>query len=312
MVGGKGKGESVWLAFFLLDILKSMQAVALIKKDKNFSEICKNEFEKLSKNIESNGWDGEWYLRAYFDNGDVLGSASNEECRIDSLPQSWSVISSGVSAGRSKTAMENVYKRLVDKNNSLIKLFEPPFNETPNNPGYIKGYLPGVRENGGQYTHAAVWAVIAFAMLKERSKAWELFSLINPVNHSDSPEKCRVYKIEPYVTAGDVYSVEPNAGRGGWSWYTGSSSWMYQLIVRYLLGIKLKIDRLYFEPLLPRNWNSLKIHYRYRETFYHIDIKREGRGDDVLSVVADGAVQEDKSVRLVDDRVTHSVLITLS
>ncbi|MDI6757449.1 MAG: glucoamylase family protein [Endomicrobiia bacterium] len=311
LVGNEGKGESVWLAFFLYHILKSMSALALNRGDKKFAELCVEEAEKLSKNIEDNAWDGQWYRRAYFDNGEVLGSSSNIECRIDSIPQSWAVISGASGIERSKTAMDNVDKFLVDRKDSLIKLFDTAFDKSANNPGYIKGYVPGVRENGGQYTHAAVWAVIAFAILKDRNRAWELLGIINPIRHGDTPDKCGVYKVEPFVMSGDVYAVESNAGRGGWTWYTGAASWMYHLIVKRLLGLRLKVNRLYFEPCLPEEWQSFKIHYRYGGTFYHITVKRTGASDDVVSVVVDAIEREDKSIPLVDDRAEHSAEVKI-
>lgn len=311
LVGKDGKGESVWLAFFLHHVLTHMSALALKCGDTAFADVCRAEAGKLALNIEAHAWDGQWYHRAYFDNGDVLGSSSNAECRIDSLPQSWAVISGAVGPERAVTAMDQADQHLVSRKDSLIKLFEPPFNICSCNPGYIKGYVPGVRENGGQYTHAAVWMVIAFAMLKDRKRAWELLNMINPARHGDSEAACSVYKVEPYVMAADVYAVTSNAGRGGWTWYTGAASWMYQLIVKYLMGLRLDVDRLYFEPCLPEDWQSFKIHYRYRETFYHITVRRSGPRDTVLSVTVDGAVNEGRSVPLVDDRVEHAVDVVL-
>jgi cellobiose phosphorylase len=311
LVGSRGKGESVWLAFFLYQVLKSMAAVALKRGDTEFSELCHKEALTLSKNIEDNAWDGQWYLRAFYDNGDKLGSLSNSECRIDSIPQSWAVISGAAEKQRAITAMGQVDKQLVDRKNSLIKLFNPAFNESSNNPGYIKGYVPGVRENGGQYTHAAVWAAIAFAVLKDKKRAWELFDILNPVRHGDTAEKCAVYKVEPFVMPGDIYSTPSSVGRGGWTWYTGSSGWMYQLTVKYLLGIKLQVNKLSFEPCLPEKWDSWKLHYKYRETFYHIAFTRVGRSDAVASIVVDGIEQEVMSIPLLDDRITHSVVVKI-
>ena len=311
LVGREGKGESVWLAFFLCHVLKSMSVLAGGRGDKAFSGFCLEEAAKLAGNIEAQAWDGQWYRRAYFDSGEVLGSALNTECRIDSLPQSWAVISGAAGAARAAQAMDQVYRRLVDREASLIKLFEPPFDKGAADPGYIKGYLPGVRENGGQYTHAAAWAVIAFAGLKDSRRAWELLGLINPVRHGDTAAKCAVYKVEPFVMPGDVYAGGPNAGRGGWTWYSGSASWTYQLIVRHLLGIRLKVDRLSFEPCLPEEWRSFKMHYRYRETFYHINFERSGPADNVISVKVDGKDSGDKAVTLLDDRAEHSVEVNI-
>jgi cellobiose phosphorylase len=311
LVGREGKGESVWLAFFLCHVLKAMAPLAAGRGDKEFSDLCLAEAEKLARNIEAGAWDGQWYKRAYFDSGEALGSASNSECRIDSLPQSWAVISGAADKARAAQAMAQVDELLVDRKDSLIKLFEPPFDKSAGDPGYIKGYLPGVRENGGQYTHAAAWAVIAFAMLKDGARAWELLGLINPVRHGDTPGKCAVYKVEPYVMAGDVYAGGPNAGRGGWTWYSGSAGWTYQLIVRHLLGLRLKVDKLYFEPCLPADWTAFKVHYRYRETFFHIAIERAGPGNGVISVAVDGTVRDDMTIPLADDRGEHQVEVKI-
>lgn len=309
-VGIEGTGESVWLAFFLHLVLESMAQIADVRGDRDFSTECRREAGRLAENIERTAWDGEWYLRAWFDNGAALGSSANAECRIDSIPQSWAVLSGAADSVRAKIAMEQVDQLLVDRRNGLVKLFDPPFNASVDNPGYIRGYVPGVRENGGQYTHAAVWAVMAFAHLKDHKRAWKLMELINPIQHSDTAEKCRTYKVEPYVMAADIYSVESNAGRGGWTWYTGSASWMYQLIVNKLLGLTLKVDRLYFEPCLHEGWTSFKIHYRYRETFYHITLLRSGPGDATLSVSVDSKEQAELCIPLVDDRKDHSAQVS--
>ncbi len=305
LVGNEGKGESVWLAFFLYHVLMSMSELAAQRGDKDFSEICLKEAGTLSRNIEDNAWDGQWYQRAYFDNGDVLGSATNSECRIDSIPQSWAVISGATSKERAKIAMDQVDQWLVNRKDSLINIFAPPFDKSANNPGYIKGYVPGVRENGGQYTHAAIWVGIALAILKDRKRAWELLGMINPILHSTTEDSCDIYKVEPFVMAADVYAGKDNAGRGGWTWYTGSAAWMYQLIVKYLLGIRLDVNRLYFKPCLPADWPSFKLHYRYRETFYHIAFQKSGVEDKVISVTVDGTEQQNRSIPLIDDRVEH-------
>jgi cellobiose phosphorylase len=311
LVGREGKGESVWLAFFLYDVLRSMAVLAAGLGDHVFSEFCAEESGKLAANIEKHAWDGQWYRRAYFDEGGPLGSSLNSECRIDSIPQSWAVISGAARRERAGMAMEQVDRQLVDRNHALVKLFTPPFDISLPNPGYIQGYVPGVRENGGQYTHAALWAAIAFAMLKDKKRAWELLDMINPVRHSDTADKCAVYKVEPFVMAADVYASAGLAGRGGWTWYTGSASWMYQFIVKYLLGIRLKVDRLYFEPCLAADWSSWKLHYRYRDTFYHITFVRTGPSDRITSIQADGVVQKEMEVRLIDDRAEHSVEVKI-
>jgi cyclic beta-1,2-glucan synthetase len=307
LVGQHGKGESVWLAFFLVHVLREFADIARIRGDAAFAEKCIAQAGELTSNIEANAWDGAWYRRAYFDDGQPLGSATNLECQIDSIPQSWSVLSGAANAERSRRAMAAVDDRLVRRDASLIQLFDPPFDKSALDPGYIKGYLPGVRENGGQYTHAAIWTAMAFAALQDRAKAWDLLSLINPVNHAATGPGMATYKVEPYVIAADVYAVAPHTGRGGWTWYTGSAGWMYRLITESLLGLQLVVDKLRIAPCLPEDWPSLTIHYRYCDTFYHIAIRNSGSGVVVKRIVADGAEQSEKFVALVNDRKDHNI-----
>ena len=309
-VGEHGKGESVWLGFFLYEVLMRFTEVARVRGDVSFAERCEREAAQVRQNIEQNGWDGEWYLRAYFDDGTPLGSASNPECQIDSIAQSWSVLSGAADAERSRLAMEAVDKRLVRRNDALIQLLDPPFDKSDLNPGYIKGYVPGVRENGGQYTHAAIWAAMAFAKLGDSRRAWELLAMINPVNHAGSPEEITTYKVEPYVVAADVYAVSPHTGRGGWTWYTGSAGWMYTLILESLLGLRREGDKLRFAPCLPGDWEAFKVHYRYRETVYHITVLQPGDGS-VASVTVDGVEQPDTAISLVDDHQEHTVEVRI-
>jgi cellobiose phosphorylase len=274
LVGEKGRGESVWLAFFLCDVLRQFAPVARARADLAMAERCEEQAERLQENIEREAWDGAWYRRAYFDDGRPLGSSLNPECQIDSLPQSWSVISGAGDPARARRAMAAVAERLVRPEGRLIQLFDPPFDHSDLNPGYIKGYIPGVRENGGQYTHGAVWAVMAFALLGERERAWELFDLLNPVHHGADAAQIATYKVEPYVVAADVYGLPPHTGRGGWTWYTGSAGWTYRLLLETLLGINLAGESLRLSPRLPAAWNSLKIHYRFRQTVYHLALTR--------------------------------------
>ncbi len=311
MVGDRGQGESVWLGFFLYDVLVRFAAVARTTGDAPFAERCQIEAAQLRQQIEQQGWDGEWYRRAYFDDGTPLGSATNDECQIDSIPQSWSVLSGAGETTRSRLGMEAVSRRLVRRDEALIQLLDPPFDKSALNPGYIKGYVPGVRENGGQYTHGALWATMAFAALGDRERAWELFRMINPVNHARSPEEIYTYKVEPYVVAADVYAVSPHTGRGGWTWYTGSAGWMYRLIVESLLGLKLEGNTLRFAPCLPQDWQTFKIHYRFRETTYHITVWQSDAEKKTMSVTIDGVDQADHAVPLVDDRHEHSVEVIL-
>jgi len=312
LVGEHGKGESVWLGFFLYEVLMRFAEVARSSGDVSFVERCEREAAGLRRNIERHGWDGEWYRRAYFDDGSPLGSASNLECQIDSIAQSWSVLSGAGDHERSRTAMESLDERLVRREHGLIQLLDPPFDKSEMNPGYIKGYVPGVRENGGQYTHAAIWAAMAFARLGDNRRAWELFTMINPVNHARSPEETATYKVEPYVVAADVYAVPPHTGRGGWTWYTGSAAWMYRLILESLLGLSLEVDKLRLTPCLPADWEGFKIHYRYRETVYHIAVLQTPAGNGEMRVTVDGVEQPDNTIPLVDDHKEHWAEVQLS
>ena len=293
-------------------MLQRFAELARRKGDGEFADQCTNEAAQLQQNIELHGWDGDWYRRAYFDDGTPLGSATNEECQIDSIAQSWAVLSGAANPARARLAMDSVDQRLVRRDQRLIQLFDPPFDKSALQPGYIKGYAPGVRENGGQYTHGAIWAVMAFAKLGETERAWELFSLLNPIRHATTSPDVNLYKIEPYVVAADIYAVAPHTGRGGWSWYTGSAGWMYRLIVETLLGLRLEVDKLRLNPLLPRAWESLKIHYRHRDTFYHITVKRAGvEVAQPVRVIVDGKEQPDATIQLVDDRREHAVEVTV-
>ncbi|MHB8831768.1 MAG: GH36-type glycosyl hydrolase domain-containing protein [Desulfobacteria bacterium] len=311
LVGEHGKGESVWLGFFLYEVLMRFAEVAHRAGDVAFAERCRAEAAQLSVKIEQNGWDGEWYRRAYFDDGSPLGSATNVECRIDSIPQSWSVLSGAGDAGRSRMAMDAVDRRLVRRDHALIRLLAPPFDKSDLNPGYIKGYVPGVRENGGQYTHGAIWAAMAFAALGDGRRAWELLGIINPVTHSDSPEGIAIYKVEPYVVSADVYALPPHIGRGGWTWYTGSAGWMYRLIAESLLGLTLEVDKLRFAPCFPPDWTGFKVYYRYGETVYEIDVRQQPGEEARTIVTVDGVEQQGGAIPLVDDRRHHSVEIVL-
>jgi len=311
LVGEHGKGESVWLGFFLYEVLMRFADIARMHGDSSFSERCRQEAEQLRENIGQNGWDGEWYRRAYFDDGSPLGSAINTECQIDSIAQSWSVLSGASDMERSRIAMNAVDERLIRRNKMLVQLLDPPFDKSTLNPGYIKGYLPGVRENGGQYTHGAIWSAMAFAGLGDAVRSWELLRMINPVNHGESPEAIATYRVEPYVVAADIYALPPHTGRGGWSWYTGSAGWMYRLIIESLLGLRLDVDKLHFEPLLPSSWKAFKVHYRFRETVYHITVLRLSNGNGEMSVTVDGIIQNEMYVPLVDDHNEHRAEITV-
>ena len=308
-VGEHGQGESVWLAFFTYDILLRFAPIAEKRGDAEFAALCRAEAEKLQQSVEANAWDGNWYRRAYFDDGTPLGSAANAECQIDSLSQSWSILSGAGRPERSAQGMAAVDERLVRRNTGLIQLLDPPFDKDGKNPGYIRGYVPGVRENGGQYTHAAIWTVMAFAKMGDNARTWELLQMINPLNHARTPEEVEVYKVEPYVVTADVYAQAPHAGRGGWSWYTGSSGWMYRLIVESFLGLKLEIDRLTLNPCVPEEWPGFAVEYRYRTTTYKISVIT---GSSEPGLTVDGVLQRDTSIQLRDDQVLHEAELKIA
>jgi cellobiose phosphorylase len=316
LVGIEGRGESVWLGFFLCEVLGRFAELAETRSDHDFAGLCRGEGAALRERIEHHAWDGDWYRRAWFDDGTVLGSAQGVECRIDSISQSWSVLAGVADEARSRRAMQALDTHLVRRADGLVQLLEPPFDSASHNgasldPGYIRGYVPGVRENGGQYTHGAIWAAMAFAALGDGERAWELLRIINPVNHAHSPQAIDIYKAEPYVVAADVYARAPHTGRGGWSWYTGSAGWMYRLMVESLLGLRVEGDRLWLVPNLPAEWPQFRLHYRYRETVYHIlVVQLPARGDaagGLKRVRLDGVELAERRIALVDDQLEHRV-----
>jgi cellobiose phosphorylase len=268
------------------------------------------EAERLHQHIEQNAWDGGWYKRAWFDDGTPLGSIDNEECKIDAIPQSWAVISGAGDPARARQAMDAVDQRLVRRDGRLIQLFTPAFDKSSLNPGYIKGYVPGIRENGGQYTHAAVWTIIAFTMMGDHRRAWDLFRMIIPPNHSRNADEAAMYRVEPYVAVADIYGVPPHVGRGGWTWDTGSAGWMYRLIAEYLLGLRREGDKLRFTPCIPPEWKSFKIHYRVGGTRYHIELRAENGWHAVRVITVDGIEQTGDALLLKDDGLEHEVAVT--
>jgi cyclic beta-1,2-glucan synthetase len=301
-VGHEGKGESVWLAWFLLTSLRDFSIIAESRGESKRSTSWRFHLEKLKLALDENGWDGGWYRRAFYDDGTPLGSSINSECQIDSLTQSWGVISKIGNRNRMEEAMISVERHLVKAEDKMILLFTPPFDKTKNDPGYIKGYVPGVRENGGQYTHAAIWCVLAYTGLGNGKRAVELFSMLNPINHSLSHDDAHVYKVEPYVIAADVYSVVPHVGRGGWTWYTGSAGWMYTTGIEAILGFKLTGTRLHIDPCIHPEWKSYKIIYRYKSSIYEIEVKNP-QG---IAISLDK-----KIIELVDDGIHHKIVIDL-
>ncbi|MFC3660831.1 GH36-type glycosyl hydrolase domain-containing protein [Luteimonas notoginsengisoli] len=311
-VGEGGRGESVWLGFFLYDVLGRFHALARDRGDLLFAERCLDRATQLRQALEAQAWDGAWYRRAWFDNGAPLGSTESDECNIDSISQSWSVLSGAADPARARQAMESLDQRLVRRDAGLIQLLDPPFDRTAQDPGYIRGYVPGVRENGGQYTHAAVWATMAFAEIGDHARAWELFRMINPIHHGDTAERIATYKVEPYVVAADVYAVEPHVGRGGWTWYTGSAGWMYRLVIESLLGLKLEGGTLRLAPCIPADWPGYAIRYRYRDTVYRIQVHRGAGQGTPPRLLVDGIEQPGLAIPLQDDHAQHAVELWLA
>jgi cyclic beta-1,2-glucan synthetase len=311
-VGNRGKGESVWLGFFLHDVLIQFFTIAVRRGDDAFSERCLSAASQLEAQLESHGWDGNWYRRAYFDNGMPLGSAQNKECCIDSLPQSWATISEVGLPNHRRTALDSLWNHLVRKELKIVRLFAPPFERTTRDPGYIKGYPPGVRENGGQYTHAAVWAAWAFALAGDYEKALDIAVMLNPINHTQNSQEVERYKVEPYVLAADVYSEEPYAGRGGWTWYTGSAGWYYRFLYEVVIGMERRGDILHFRPRVPLSWKQFRIHYRYLETFFHCVFLQETNHKGDVQISLDGNIQENGELKLFNDGNEHVVEIRFS
>ncbi len=311
-VGIEGKGESVWLAWFCVDVLNSFAEICDARGEKKLARDYRKRAKTYVANIEKNAWDGAYYRRGYFDDGTPLGSHLSDEAKIDSLPQSWSVIAGGGDAQRSRMAMDAVEEHLIDKEKAIVKLFTPAFDKTEKDPGYIKGYLPGVRENGGQYTHAALWVAYAYALSGRGEKAVETLGLLNPVQHARTPTEVQTYKVEPYVVTADVYDLEGQVGRGGWSWYTGSCGWMYRVWVEGVLGFDKRGDELHLNPAIPRDWNGFKLTYKHGSGVYQIQVVNpDGVENGVAKVEVDGKVVARKIIPLKDDGKTHNVLVTM-
>ncbi|MEO6832401.1 MAG: glucoamylase family protein [Chitinophagaceae bacterium] len=309
-VGEKGKGESVWLGWFLLEVLEQFQGIATQQNDDDFEKSCQEKATSLRESINKNAWDGAWFRRAYFDDGSPLGSSSNTDCQIDSIAQSWSVLSGGGDEKYTHQALESAGKRLIKEDGSIICLLDPAFDKGPEDPGYIKGYVPGVRENGGQYTHAAIWLIMAFAKHGDHERAWDLLSGINPINHGDSEEKIATFMAEPYVMAGDVYGVAPHIGRCGWTWYTGSAGWMYQLIIEHIIGMKREGDKLNFKPSLPAEWPELSLDYQFGNSLYSVTISQQSSLKQI-EIQLDNTIQAADFATLQDDGKSHIITVKL-
>ncbi len=307
-VGHKGKGESVWMAWFLASTIKSFIPICEQMGDFKAKEIYQGYLEGLKASVENHAWDGEWYRRAFFDDGTPMGSSLSEECKIDSIAQSWAVLSGLADLERASKSMGAVEKFLVDRDHQMIRLFTPPFNKTLQDPGYIKGYLPGVRENGGQYTHAAIWVVMAFAQLKENQKAYQLLSMLNPINHSRTKKEVEIYQVEPYVMAADIYGVPPHEGRGGWSWYTGSASWMYRTMLESILGLHQVRGKIQMNPCIPKEWDQYKLTYKIKNTVFKIEVNNN-QSDSSLHF--DGLLMPELEFPILNDGITHHIVVKL-
>jgi cyclic beta-1,2-glucan synthetase len=310
-VGVHEKGESVWLAWFFIDTLRKFAVHAEARGETKLAEQWRARAEAYREAVEKSAWDGEWYRRAYYDDGAPLGSHANTECQIDSIAQSWSIISKAGDPERTEIAMQSLYKRLVREDGRLIMLLTPAFDRGTHDPGYIQGYLPGVRENGAQYTHAALWAVLATALRGDGERALKLFQMINPITHALDAEGVATYKVEPYVVAADVYTAEGHLGRGGWTWYTGSASWLYRVGLEGILGFNKRGESIELNPCIPSSWKEFSIDYRYGDSTYSIDVKNpDGVERGVRTVTVDG-VDTGKVIPLSADGGPHEVVVTL-
>lgn len=313
-VGHAGQGESVWLGWFLCATLTGFAPIAERRGEAVRATAWRRHAAAVGAALEHGAWDGGWYRRAYFDDGTPLGSATNAECRIDSVAQSWAVLSGTGDPERAARAMAAVDEHLVRRDAGLVLLFAPPFDQTPLDPGYVKGYPPGIRENGGQYTHAAAWSVIAFAMLGDGDRAGELFSLVNPINHATSRVAMHRYKVEPYVACADVYGQPPHIGRGGWTWYTGSAGWLYRAGLEAILGFRVRGTTLLLDPCIPHAWSGFEVVYRYKSARYEIVVENPlGVSRSVARAELDGATLPGPGARipLADDGARHRVRVVL-
>lgn len=296
----------------MYEVLNRFIPICEIKEDTERIERYKKVQSELKKSLNNEAWDGRWYRRAYTDDGDILGSIENDECKIDSISQSWSIISGAGDNDKKYISMESLENHLVDKQNGVIKLLDPAFDKSKLEPGYIKAYLPGVRENGGQYTHGAIWAIIAWAILGFGDKAIEYFKIINPIEHTKTKEAVNRYKVEPYVIAADVYGVGNLIGRGGWTWYTGSSSWMYKAGIEYILGLKIKNEVLSIKPAIPNDWKEYSIRYEYKSSVYNIKVKNpNGKSTDVEKFIVNGIEIEEKQVKLIDNGKINEIEVIM-
>jgi cyclic beta-1,2-glucan synthetase len=310
-VGIQGRGESTWLGFFLYSVLTAFAPISAGRADVTRADRYNKEVGRLA-DVLASAWDGEWYRRGYYDDGTPLGSAQNDECRIDSLSQSWAVLSGAVPTRFADRAMDGVRTFLLARGSGVLQLLTPAFDTSAQDPGYIKGYPPGIRENGGQYTHAAVWIVMALARLGSGDEAAEVFHMLNPVNHTRDAAALDRYRIEPYAVAGDVYSHPAHRGRGGWSWYTGSAGWLYRAGIESMLGLRRAGSTFTVDPCIPAGWPSYQMTWKFLDTTYNITVSnpdRRCRG--VKRATLDGAAVDYQAIALVNDGKVHEVAIRL-
>ncbi|MFZ2235735.1 MAG: glycosyl transferase family 36, partial [Dokdonella sp.] len=313
-VGEKGKGESVWLGWFLVATIDAFTPIAQARGDDERAKRWRDVAASVRKALDDTGWDGDWYRRGYYDDGTPLGSHLSHECKIDTIAQSWSVIAGGCNPQHAQSAMDSVDAMLICRDDKVAPLFTPPFDRAEQNPGYIKSYPPGIRENGGQYTHGSQWSIFALAKMGQGNRAEELFSLINPANHSDSREAVDRYKVEPYVACADVYSVEPHVGRGGWTWYTGSGAWLYRAGLEAILGFQLRGDRLLIDPSIPETWRGFQIRYRHGRSMYEIAVENPRHVQHgVVEIQIDGErlPAGEVGIPLVDDGTHRKIVVTM-
>ena len=315
-VGPMGKGESVWLGFFIYDVLNKFIPILNYKEDFEEAKEYKKIAEELRKALNTVAWDGRWYKRAFTDDGKTLGSLQNEECRIDNISQSWSVISGSGENDKKYIAIESLENHLVDEEIGIIKLLDPPFDKSKIEPGYIKSYLPGTRENGGQYTHAATWAIIAEAILGLNDKAYKNFRMINPIEHSKTKVEANIYKVEPYVIAADIYGKQNLAGRGGWTWYTGASSWYYVAGIKYLLGLNIQNGYLEIKPHIPSWWKEYEIKYKLEKNIYNIKVTNKSQSSteclqNVEKVTCNGEKVEEQRIKIVPNTGVYNIEVEI-
>lgn len=309
-VGAEGRGESVWMAWFLSVTLTRFAPICEQQGDERLAALIRGRAKELALSANQQAWDGDWFRRAYYDDGQPLGSSGQPACEIDSIAQSWAVFSGAAEGDRASQAMESVWRKLVKPEPGIVLLFTPPFVQRgpdQGDPGYIAAYPPGVRENGGQYTHAACWAGLAFAKLGDAERAAAVLNCLNPVRHSDNRESIERYKVEPYVVAADIYGEEPHTGRGGWTWYTGSGGWLYRFILEGILGFERIGDQLTIAPCMPPDWPQFRLSYRFGGTVYHIRVERQARSD-ILETTMTAPCQ----FTLEDDGGEHSINIAIA